>query len=398
MNAADQRAIDRGLDGFGLMQAAGAAVAAAVEARWSARPITVLCGPGNNGGDGFVAACALRSTGWPVRVALLGTLGALSKDAAQAAALWNAPVEPLTPSCLEGAEVVIDALFGAGLSRPVEGDALRLVEALQAAAAPVCAVDVPSGVNGSTGVVWGAAAPADLTVTFFRKKPGHLLYPGRQLCGDVILADIGIPASCLPEDAAMTWENDPQLWRDDYPWPQPEGFKFARGHLLVLGGPVMTGASRLTALAAARAGGIAHHMGHSAHPERTGAGGFKARALLHNRRLDALEPIAERVVRLGQLLAGGVLHLGSVLPDVLLPADEPRIQLLPASLQGLELRLGLLAEQVRLQLRLVPRLSRGLPRLVNSILHVLACLLDRRFSFSSRVSNRITCLGHIKLV
>jgi hydroxyethylthiazole kinase-like uncharacterized protein yjeF len=102
--------------------------------------------------------------------------------------------------------------------------------------------------------VLGAAAPAELTVTFFRKKSGHLLYPGRGLCGDVVLADIGIPASVLEAIAPKTWENGPDLWLDDYPWPQAESYKYTRGEVLILGGEAITGASRMTALAASRAG------------------------------------------------------------------------------------------------------------------------------------------------
>lgn len=254
MDRADHLAIAGGASASALMQAAGSAVAAAVGARWPMRPVTVLCGPGNNGGDGFVAASHLKSAGWPVKLALMGSPDMLSGAAADAAGLWKGPIEPFLPNCLDGAGVVVDAIFGAGLSRPLAGAALDLVEALKASRIPVCAIDVPSGVDGSTGEILGAAAPADLTVTFFRKKPGHLLYPGRGHCGDVVLADIGIPASVLTANAPRTWENGPDLWLDSYPWPQPESYKYTRGEVLILGGEAITGASRMTAMAAARAG------------------------------------------------------------------------------------------------------------------------------------------------
>jgi hydroxyethylthiazole kinase-like uncharacterized protein yjeF len=237
-----------------LMEAAGAAVAVAIGARWSMRPVTVLCGPGNNGGDGFITAWHLSAAGWPVTLALMGSLDALSGDATHAASHWTGPIAPFTAQCLDGAGIAVDAIFGAGLARPIEGAALEMIEALKHRRIPTCAVDVPSGIDGSTGAVLGAAAPADLTVTFFRKKPGHLLYPGRALCGDVVLADIGIPASMLESIAPKAWENDPALWLDRFPWPQNESYKYKRGEVLVLGGEAITGASRLTTLAASRAG------------------------------------------------------------------------------------------------------------------------------------------------
>jgi len=254
MGDADRVTRASGIDGFGLMEAAGSAVAVAVGARWPMRPVTVLCGPGNNGGDGFVAARHLEAAGWPVQLALLGSRDKLSGEAAHAASLWKGPLVPFSPESLEGAGIVIDAIFGAGLSRPLDGKALAMVESLKVRGIPVCAVDVPSGIDGASGIILGAAAPAALTVTFFRKKPGHLLYPGRGLCGDVEVADIGIPARVLDKIVQNTWENGPDLWLGGYPWPQAEGYKYKRGEVLVLGGEAITGASRMTAKAASRAG------------------------------------------------------------------------------------------------------------------------------------------------
>jgi len=254
MGDADRAAKASGVDGFGLMEAAGGAVAVAVGARWPMRPVTVLCGPGNNGGDGFIAARHLADAGWPVRLALLGSRDKLSGEAAQAASLWKGPLVPFSSESLEGAGIVIDAIFGAGLSRPLDGKALAIVEALKICRTPVCAVDIPSGLDGASGMILGAAAPAELTVTFFRKKPGHLLYPGRGLCGDILVVDIGIPATVLDDIAPNTWENGPDLWLAGYPWPQPESYKYKRGEVLVLGGETITGASRMTVQAASRAG------------------------------------------------------------------------------------------------------------------------------------------------
>lgn len=254
MQAVDHLATTRGINSFALMQSAGAAVADAIAARWSIRPVRVLCGPGNNGGDGFVTASRLQSAGWPVSVALLVSPDDLSCDAARAASLWHGAIMPFSDDVLNNAGLVVDAIFGAGLSRPLEGPALKQIEALQNSTIPVCAIDVPSGIDGTTGRVLGGVASADLTVTFFRKKPGHVLYPGRRYCGDIVLADIGIPESLLPDNDQKTWQNDPLLWQTNYPWPQPESYKYKRGEVLILGGESITGASRMTARAAARAG------------------------------------------------------------------------------------------------------------------------------------------------
>ncbi|OZI60432.1 NAD(P)H-hydrate dehydratase [Bordetella genomosp. 11] len=254
MAMADQAAVSAGHPGIVLMENAGAAVARAVRDRWTLRPVAVLCGPGNNGGDGFVVARHLAAAGWPVTLALLGRVDALRGDAAHHAGLWQGDVLPMAPSVLEGAGLVIDAIFGAGLARPVEGAAAATLRAAADRGLPVCAIDTPSGVDGGTGEVRGTAVPAACTVTFFRKKPGHLLLPGRALCGDLVVADIGIPGSVLETMATHTYENVPALWLPRFPWPRLDGHKYARGHAVVVGGEVMTGAARLSALAAARVG------------------------------------------------------------------------------------------------------------------------------------------------
>jgi ADP-dependent NAD(P)H-hydrate dehydratase / NAD(P)H-hydrate epimerase len=254
MSAADRAAIAGGISGVALMENAGRAVAAAVLERWSRRPVTVLCGPGNNGGDGFVAARHLAAAGWPVRLGLLGERARLTGDAAHHSALWTGGVEPLSTTLLDGAALAIDAIFGAGLARPVDGVAREVIEALSARRLPTVAIDVPSGLDGATGEVRGAAAAAALTVTFFRKKPGHLLLPGRRLCGAIVLSDIGIASDVLQAIAPRTHENGPGLWADVYPWPELDAHKYRRGHALIAGGAVMTGAARLAARAAARAG------------------------------------------------------------------------------------------------------------------------------------------------
>jgi hydroxyethylthiazole kinase-like uncharacterized protein yjeF len=254
MNEADRLTMAAGTPGSLLMQRAGEAVAREVARRWARpRPITVLCGPGNNGGDGFVAAIALAQSGWPVRVGLLGELRTLRGDAQLYAKRWSGGIEPLNAQVIEGAELVVDALFGSGLSRPLDAQAIDTLALATRRGVPLIAVDVPSGVMGDSGESLGAAA-AVCTVTFAGKKPGHLLLPGRDLCGDTVVADIGIPPSVLESLSLDTWENDPALWLAQLPRPHPSINKYTRGHALLYGGYPMTGASRMAARAAARIG------------------------------------------------------------------------------------------------------------------------------------------------
>ncbi len=255
MYAADRLAAGSGVPSLTLMERAGRAVAREAAALAGRRPIVILCGPGNNGGDGYVAARHLKKLGHRVRVAQLGDPAALKGDAAENRRRWNAPIETLAPMVLQENAVVVDALFGAGLARPVEGQAAAVLDAIRHLELPVVAVDVPSGVSGDTGKVLGIACQATVTVTFFRKKPGHLLYPGRGLCGRIVVADIGIPAAALDEIAPKAHENGPELWRDAcFGNTDPTAHKYARGHVLIAGGAEMTGAARLAARAARRIG------------------------------------------------------------------------------------------------------------------------------------------------
>ncbi len=247
MGRADAASPGLGVPGPVLMANAGRAVARAVRARIAPCRTLVLAGPGNNGGDGYIAARLLQQDGWPVALAALAPPRAGS-DAAGAASLWRGPAAAFSPAEAARADLVIDAVFGAGLARDVDGvvaDTLR-------ASRRVVAVDVPSGVDGVTGAVRGYAPQAEMTVTFFRRKPGHLLLPGRDLCGDLVLADIGLPNAVLRQVAAMAFVNGPALWQ--LPQPEAQSHKYSRGHVTVVGGSTMTGASRLAADAARRAG------------------------------------------------------------------------------------------------------------------------------------------------
>jgi hydroxyethylthiazole kinase-like uncharacterized protein yjeF len=253
MTEADRATIAAGTPGPLLMQNAGDAVVREITRRWSPRPVTVLCGPGNNGGDGFVVAIALAQAGWPVRVALAGDREKLRGDARVHAARWSGTVESVSPAVIEGAALVVDALFGSGLSRRLDTQVADTLTAVAQRGLPLVAIDVPSGVMGDSGASVGAV-PATCSVTFARKKPGHVLLPGRDLCGEIVVADIGIPAAVLESLSIDTWENDPALWREALPQAKSAGNKYSRGHALLCGGYPMTGAARMAARAAARIG------------------------------------------------------------------------------------------------------------------------------------------------
>ncbi|WBO59582.1 NAD(P)H-hydrate dehydratase [Acidocella sp. MX-AZ03] len=222
MGAADAQAGD----GAALMQAAGRAVARAILQRIRPTRTLVLAGPGRNGGDGHVAASYLARAGWHVRVKSPGE-----------ATLDN----------VARAGLVIDALFGAGLSRDLDAHCTALLRT----AKRLVAIDVPSGLDGATGQVRGFAPQAEFTVTFVRKKPGHLLYPGRGLCGEVLLRDIGMPDEIIAGLAPRCWENSPALFT--LPPRAPTGHKYGSGEVTLLSG-TLPGAARLAAMAARRAG------------------------------------------------------------------------------------------------------------------------------------------------
>jgi ADP-dependent NAD(P)H-hydrate dehydratase / NAD(P)H-hydrate epimerase len=254
MAEADRLAIAGGVPGIDLMENAGRAVADAV-LRLHPRRVIVVAGPGNNGGDGFVAARHLAAHGIQVRVCFVGDPKKLKGDASRAAERWTGALDEALPAALADADLIIDALFGAGLDRDVEGLPRTIIDAINARGVPVIAVDLPSGVNGTTGATMGVAVKATRTFTFFRRKTGHLLLPGRLQCGAVEVADIGISASVLEKIKPQTFVNDPSFWGRSFPRPMSEGHKYSRGHAVVVsGGSSSTGAARLAARGALRAG------------------------------------------------------------------------------------------------------------------------------------------------
>ncbi len=248
LTPAQMAGVDRscGVPSLTLMENAGQAAARIIAARFSPRPVSVVCGPGNNGGDGLVIARLLHGQGWPVRVFLWGEAHCFAPDAEANAKRLPVALEPL-PEVIPG-DLIIDAVLGAGLSRDFPAD---LAGRITTAGHPVIAIDVPSGLDGATGRVRGSAGAAALTITFARKKPGHLLLPGRALCGEVVVADIGIPHAAIQAAGASLWENGPPA---DEPLPA-DTHKYKRGAVMVWsGGPLSTGAARLAAQAALRGG------------------------------------------------------------------------------------------------------------------------------------------------
>lgn len=238
-----------------LMERAGYAVADVVAAESGLGvSVVALAGPGDNGGDAFVAAEVLRARGF--KIALVDMSGGKAGPAASAAraAYRGTVVDPDDPAVAQ-ADVVIDGLFGGGLTRPLEGAFADIVRRINAAPARVVAIDLPSGVNGATGAVEGIAVEAERTVTFERRKPGHLLMPGRRLSGRVRLAEIGITEAAIASVGCKTFLNEPGLWADRRPRLAIDGHKYSRGHAVVLSGPMTaTGAARLCAHAALRTG------------------------------------------------------------------------------------------------------------------------------------------------
>ena len=261
MKKADRLTIEGGIAGIELMHNAGKGVFDAMRQLLHANSrILVFCGPGNNGGDGFVVAQLAANEDFSVRVGLLCDPETLEGDAELAydeMDLDLTSMENMRAALDELGEddVIVDALFGAGLSRPLDDEVLELVQQINDSPSQCVAVDLPSGVSGRSGAVLGVAVHADLTVTFFRAKPGHYLYPGRSHCGEVVVEQIGLEDAVLKQVGPTASYNCDILWGDVPDEPGIAGHKYNRGHTIVVSGPKFsTGASRLVALGAQRAG------------------------------------------------------------------------------------------------------------------------------------------------
>ena len=254
MTRAENIANANGISNLRLMENAGAAVVKHITSGWTKCSTLVLCGTGNNGGDGFVVARLLRQAGWPVEVGLLGEKKKLVGAPKVMAAKWKGEIKTLSPELLEGMALLVDAVFGTGLNRPLIGNSLKIFQFIAARSIPVVAVDLPSGIDGNTGNILGFAVKCHSTVTFCRPKPAHYLLPGKSYVGELKIADIGISDTVLKNVKTNLYLNTPGGWGISYPTPSAAEHKYDRGHLLVVGGENMTGAARLAARAAMRSG------------------------------------------------------------------------------------------------------------------------------------------------
>lgn len=256
MIRAEKLAMENGTSSLILMENAGNGVAEDVVKRFArGMKVVVLCGPGRNGGDGFVAARRLRERGYHIRLALLGEKEKLPSESREMAKRWDETIEPMTPDCLDGAQLIVDAIFGSGLKDEVRDMPAQMIEDVTRRNLPVVAVDMPTGVDATSGQILGTAFKAVSTVSFYRRKTGQVLYPGRIYCGDVTTVDIGIPASVMKEVGPRAFSDQPDLWLKYYPRLKLVGHKYDRGHAVIVSGEMeRTGAARLGARAALRMG------------------------------------------------------------------------------------------------------------------------------------------------
>lgn len=255
VRAAEQSAVEAGISLWALMQKAGQACADVLHAEFPHGRVIVLAGPGNNGGDAFVAAQRLRDLGRNVWLYDLAPQGPRTPEGANAVNASTGARQPLEDMRVHADDIVLDGLFGAGLSRELSGEAAFAVEQVNASGAKVVAIDVPSGISGNTGAITGPAIRADVTVTFCAKKPAHVLQPAASLCGDVIPAEIGFGKFVEDVSHGRLHENAPALWANQLRWPTPTSHKHQRGRLAVVtGGLANTGAARLAAQSGLRSG------------------------------------------------------------------------------------------------------------------------------------------------
>ena len=254
MRLVDQLTIKKGVPSLDLMENAGEAVFKNIEINKQSK-ILILCGPGNNGGDGFVAARLLLEKGVDVEVFLDSSIKNLSKDCSSKKEIYYGKILTDIPNEFKDYSLIIDGLFGSGLSRELDGYALKLIKSVNNLSIPIYAIDIPSGINADTSLVYGDAFKCQKTITFFNKKKCHYLYPGKEYCGEIIVEDIGIKKTVFKKIKPMIKKNSPELWVDEYPFPKAIDHKYSRGMVLINVGPIhQTGAARLAGRSAMRVG------------------------------------------------------------------------------------------------------------------------------------------------
>jgi len=251
----DKRTIKKFIPGYKLMENAGGVIFKIIKKKFKKKKkIKILCGPGNNGGDGFVVAKLLEENGFQdVELFCLVTKNKLKGDAKIAANNFNKNLKSFNDFKISSNDLIIDGIFGSGLKRNISGNLKKIIEKINLKKPYCISIDTPSGINGDTGEIQGTALKSNDTITFTTKKPGHLLSPGSEYCGNVIVGDIGINLEKLSFKPRI-FENHPDNWRSKFPWPNQKSHKYTRGFSLIICGEKMTGASRLAARAAARIG------------------------------------------------------------------------------------------------------------------------------------------------
>ena len=251
----DKKTIKKFIPGNILMENAGKAIFKKIKNKFDKKKrIKILSGPGNNGGDGIVLARLLKEDGFKhVYLFCIVSKNKLKGDARIAADKFNEKFNSFNDFRVSNNDLIIDSIFGSGLKKNISGSIKRIIEKVNSRKPYCISVDIPSGINGDTGQVQGVALKCKETITFTRKKPGHLLFPGSEHSGNIKVEDIGINLERL-SFKPIIFENHPDNWINKFPWPNQKSHKYTRGFSLIICGDKMTGASRLAARGAARIG------------------------------------------------------------------------------------------------------------------------------------------------
>ncbi len=253
--AADESTIAGGTLGETLMENAGRAVVSVITDYFKPCPILIMCGAGNNGGDGFVVARLLKERNWPVTVCQLGESDDGKSDALSMRSKWQksgGKNTAFTPALLGQHKLVVDAIFGTGLDRNIEGPVSEIIGEINKCPLPVVSIDIASGINGDSGAIMGVAIEAIHTVAFTHPKPGHFLLPGKINTGQLHMRDIGVSSRDITPKHFL---NVPALWKDHLPRMRADSHKYTRGHAVIFGGGMSSaGAAKLAAISALRVG------------------------------------------------------------------------------------------------------------------------------------------------
>jgi hydroxyethylthiazole kinase-like uncharacterized protein yjeF len=240
---------------FNLMLKAGKLAAKTIDSLYSKRKTLILCGVGGNGGDGFIIAQELFNKGWDIQVSIIGDKNKIKGDSLRALNKLKLKIFSFNEINLDKPKLFIDAIYGIGFSRKVNKKECIILNIIDKHPAPVIAIDIPSGIDCNNGKILGFAAYCDLTITFSTLKTGHILLPGSEKINKIKILDIGISKNIINKIEPNVKINNKNEWVKEIVWPKIDDHKYSRGYSLIIGGPKnMTGASRLAAMSAQRAG------------------------------------------------------------------------------------------------------------------------------------------------